>query len=496
MTSWPSLPRRLLLRLAGAGLAAAPLPALAQKEGGGATPALAPTSSIWTDFFKGQRIWAYADRLSLAPGERFNVMAAAGPGQPGRTVRLEVFRLGATGPSPVWTSAFVTVAYRGATASAAAIGPGWPPAFADIDTRGWAPGVYTADIVEQTTATRDVRACQWIVTNPRRSGAVLCRLGTNTWQAYNPWGGHSLYPNDDDEARGLIVSFDRPTPPSLFEYDAYLVAWLETLAPGLGGVDYAGNFDVHADPALMDPYRLVITGAHDEYWSKEEFDAFERRIFKQGRNVCFFGADAAYCQVRYGDLNRSPDGQSLGRQLVCYKTGSDPIAARVPKVDAGLLTTNTFRTNARRPETMLMGGAFQSWFDAASSQRPAYRVVRNDLPFFDGVGWSVGDVAAEVVGYEWDNRDPLGDGRRLWEAGRSEIAALDPSSIVVLFRGEAIDADGNPGVAEATWFRSPAGAQVFNAGSVRWVWGLGKDSFVQPSFKRFNENLVRALCGG
>ena len=495
MTSWPSLPRRLLLRLAGAGLAAAPLPALAQREGGGATPALAPTSSIWTEFFKGQRIWAYADRLSVSPGERFNVMAAAGPGQPGRTVRLEVFRLGATGPSPVWTSAFVAVAYRGATASAAAIGPGWPPTFADIDTRGWAPGVYTADIVEQTTATRDVRACQWIVSNPRRSGAVLCRLGTNTWQAYNPWGGHSLYPNDDDEARGLIVSFDRPTPPSLFEYDAYLVAWLETLAPDIGGVDYAGNVDVHADPALMDPYRLVITGAHDEYWSKEEFDAFERRIFKLGRNVCFFGADAAYCQVRYGDLNRSPDGPFLGRQLVCYKTASDPIAARAPRIDAGLLTTNNFRTGARRPETMLMGGAFQGWFDAASPQRPAYRVVRNDLPFFAGVGWSVGDVAAEVIGYEWDNTDPLGDGRRLWEAGRSRIAAIDPSSIAVLFRGEAIDADGRRGVAEATWFRSPAGAQVFNAGSVRWVWGLGKEGFVQPRFKRFNENLVRALAG-
>ena len=30
-------------------------------------------------------------------------------------------------------SDFADVGYRGATASAAAIGPGWPPAFADID---------------------------------------------------------------------------------------------------------------------------------------------------------------------------------------------------------------------------------------------------------------------------------------------------------------------------------------------------------------------------
>ena len=140
-----------------------------------------------------------------------------------------------------------------------------------------------------------------------------------------------------------------------------------------------------------------------------------------------------------------------------------------------------------------MGGAFQSWFDPASGQRPAYRVARTDLPFFAGTGWKVGDEAADVVGYEWDNRDPLGDGRRLWDAARSRIPALDPARVSVLFRGEAIDAKGKPGLAEATWFQSPAGAKVFTAGAVRWAWGLGKDGFVQPAFQRFNENLVRAL---
>ena len=89
--------------------------------------------------------------------------------------------------------------------------------------------------------------------------------------------------------------------------------------------------------------------------------------------------------------------------------------------------------------------------------------------------------------------DPLSDGQRLWDSRRSAIAAIDPASIMVLFRGEALDADGRPGIAEATYFRSPAGAKVFNAGSVRWVWGLGKDGFGQPAFRKFNENLVRAL---
>ena len=200
MTSLTSIPRRLLLKLAGGGLAGGGLAGAstsalaAAPEGGAPLPPAQPASAIWTEFFKGQRVWAYADRHGIDPGQSFNVMAAGGPGQSPRQVRLEVFRIGAAGPVPVWQSGFVTVGYRGSTASAASIGPGWPPTWTVTDTAGWAPGCYYADIVEQTTATRDVKAFFWIVTNPRRSGRVLCRLGVNTYQAYNPWGGHSLYP--------------------------------------------------------------------------------------------------------------------------------------------------------------------------------------------------------------------------------------------------------------------------------------------------------------
>ncbi len=484
-----SLPRRLLLKLAGTGLAAAPLPALAASEGTASAPPPKPAAEVWTEFFKGQRIWAYVDRHSIRPGEGFNVMAAGGPGQPSRRARLEVFRVGATDPTPVWQSEFVDVAYRGPTASGAAIGPGWPPTWAVSGTAGWRPGCYYADIVEQTTATRDVKAVFFVVTNPARSGRVLLKLGTNTYQAYNAWGGHSIYPNDDDEARGLIVSFDRPLGPAFFEYDVFLVQWLEGLANSLGGVDYATNFDVHQDAGIIARYPLVLCSAHDEYWTKEEFDAFERRIFRGGKNVAFLGADTAYCQIRFGDLNAPPGAASMGRQLVCYKTSFDPVQARI--ADASLLTTNNFRTGGRRPETGLLGGAFQNWFEAASPDKVPLKVARADLPFFEGVGWKVGDVAANVVGYEWDNRDPNGDGKRLFTgAAQPPVPA---SAVQVLFSGEARGADGRPGVAESTLYTAPSGAKVFNAGVVRWAWGLGKAGFADAKFQKFNENLVRAL---
>jgi len=488
MAGWPPIPRRWLLRLAGAGLAAGAAGAGASAP----TTSIEPTKEVWSRWFAGQRLWAYADRFSFAPGEPLHIMASVGPAEPPRRVRVEAFRLTAAAPRLVWTSGFVEVPRRGVTASAAAIGPGWPPSFGPIDTRAWPPGCYSCDLVEEGTGVRDLQAIQWIVTNPRRSGAVLLRLGANTFQAYNPWGGHSLYP-DDEESRGLVVSFDRPTPPDLFEYDIYLIQWLEGLAERLGGVDYAANFDIHADPHLMDPYPLVITSAHDEYWSAEEFSAFERRIFREGRNVCFFGGNTAYRQIRYGDLNAAPGEAPRGRQLVCFKTAYDPIALRPGRHDPALLVTNNFRDGARRPENMLMGGAYQSWFEPGSTQRPNYVVADADLPFFEGTGWKVGDVAAPVVGYEWDNRDPEEDGGRLWDKTRSRNAELPAEGVRVLFRGEAIDADGDPGVAEATYYVSPAGAKVFNAATVRWVLGLGKPGYANPAFARFNENLVRAL---
>jgi len=268
--------------------------------------------------------------------------------------------------------------------------------------------------------------------------------------------------------------------------------WLEALGAEHGfEVDCATDFDAHRDPSLLSDYSLVISGSHDEYWSKEMFDAFEHRIFKLGRNVIFFGANTAYCQVRFADVDRPPDGDSLGRQLVCHKSIDDPITHRVSAIAPELLATTQFRQNARRPESMLVGVAYQSWFQPyENGPRFPYYVASTDASFFEGLEYKVGDPVADVVGYEWDNCDPDGDGKRLWDSERSHNAFLPADSLQVLFRGEPVDANGRPGRAEAVYFHSPAGAKVFSAGSIRWAWGLGKPGFEQDAFKRFNANLI------
>ena len=452
----------------------------------------------WPSYFGRKSVWGYADRHSVKRGESFDLMLSTSPTIAGARGRVEFHRLGAGAPALVWTSPSVAVPSQRANVVASAVGPNWQPILSRVDTSAWPPGYYSADFIAEGGG-RDPHVAQIIVRPPAPRGDILLKLSTNTYQAYNDWGGYSLYTGGrDDMARGAMVSFDRPSPPSFLEYEIFLARWLEEMGAREGfTVDYASNFDVHADPALLPAYRLVICGGHDEYWSKEEFDAFEARIFQQGRNTMFLCGNSAYWQVRYADINRPPGGADHGRQMVCYKSIRDPIARRPDATDPSLLITAQFREGNRRPESMLMGVAYQSWHSPGGNplQRHAYTVAAPDHPLFEGTGLQAGERAADVVGYEWDNRDPYGNGARLWDKDRSRNAFLPPEKLQVLFRGYPVDVAGRRGLAEAVYFESDAGAKVFSAGTIRWAWGLGRPGFVQPGFVKFNENLVRRMLG-
>lgn len=458
-----------------------------------------PSQRRWPSYFGRKTVWGYTDRHSVTQGDAFDLMLSVGPGQTAQRGRVEFHRLGAGAqvpPVPAWCSPSVTVPVQRANVIAAAIGPNWQPTVQRIDTSAWRPGYYSAEFVGDGTGARDPHIAQIIVRPKSPRGDILVKLGTNTYQAYNDWGGFSLYTGGrDDMARGSMVSFDRPGPPAFLEYEVYLARWLEELGQREGfTVDYAANFDVHNEPKLLSSYRLVICGSHDEYWSKEEFDAFEQRIFHRGGNTMFLGGNCAYWQVRYADINCPPGGADHGRQMVCYKSTHDPIARRPGAVDPSLLVTAQFREGGRRPESMLMGVAYQSWFSPGNPmQRYPYTVVAPDHPLFEGTGLMAGDRVADVIGYEWDNRDPSGNGARLWDKDKSRIPLLPADKIQVLLRGNPVDVWGRHGLAEAVYYESDAGAKVFSAGTIRWAWGLSRPGFVQPGFVRFNENLIRRM---
>jgi hypothetical protein len=447
----------------------------------------------WRRTGSSRRIWGYVNHHSVRPGEPFALSLSVGPGHSRLKGYIEISRIGHYGNGQdrrkVWQSEIIKVMSHGLNNTAAALGPNWPVAIEDVPTEGWQSGYHSIDFV-LADGTRERNIAFIVVTNPARSGDVLVKLSTNTYQAYNHWGGHSFYRSDHLGERGYMISFDRPTPADFFRWEYYFVIWIEELKKEEGfTVDYITDFDLHRDKDLLAGYTLFVSVGHDEYWTKEEFDHVYARIHERGQNTLFLGANTAYWQVRYADVNRLAEHDNGGRQLICFKSLDDPIRETI-EGDSDLYVTAKFRDGARRPETMLMGVGYESWFPGNKGEMVSYHVQADGHRLFEGTGYKKGDPIGNVIGYEWDNRDPGRDGNRLWDAEKSQIAELPLDSIQVLFSGKVIDHAGAEGKAEAVYFVSEAGAKVFSSGSIRWPWGLTKEGFAEPAFRMFNHNLV------
>lgn len=470
-----------------------------------------------------QTVWAYADRHSIQPGQSFRLMMSAGPGLTRLTGHIQIFRIGNYGNLDrqlVWRGKRIEISEHEMTNTAAALGPAWPVAVIVEETDQWRSGYHSVDFVE-AGGRRHCDIAFLVVTSPEAKTDVLVKLATATYQAYNKWGGHNLYfdqtptfcdgqgfsvfERDYPANRGDMVTFDRPTTSEFWEWEYYFVLWLERLAREENfSVAYATNFDLSREPAFTANCGVLVSVGHDEYWSKEEFDRTHERIFRQGGNTLFLGANTAYWQVRYADVNSPPgnEGKPEGRQMICFKSMSDPICYRA-ELNPELHATARFRDHARRPETMLMGVGYQSnlAFRRCENPRYTYRVADTDFPFFDGTGYRRGEPAGKIIGHEWDNRDPEaefacpGEARveatdRLWQGGRSHIDPIAPEQIRTVFTGEARDVLGRKGKAEAVYFESKAGAKVFSSGTNRWTWGLGRKGYAREKFRRFNRNLL------
>jgi hypothetical protein len=450
---------------------------------------------VWPKFDREQRVWGYVDRHSAAPGETFNVMLSARPGAEPYAGVAQIARVswrdGKNIRETVWESEKETFAAQKLRPGAAAFGADWDTTFAVRVGEKWRSGYYTVNILGADGALQaDVASI--IVRSAKRTGDVLAKINTNTFQAYNGWGGHSLSGSALFDGHGAVVSFDRPAAAGFYEFDLYFASWLDEYAEKRGKeIAFVSDFDLHDDPGLLDGYKLFVSQGHDEYWSKEMFDAVERRIFKQGGNTVFLGANTAYTQVRFIDANAVAGARARGRQMVSYEGYVDPAVARAADEREALpWAAQQFRWKNRRPETMLEGVGYQSYFNPSDPRNVFdYTVVDASLPLFKGTGWRTGALVKGVVGNEWDNRDPEGDGKRLWHPEVSINALLPSEGIKVLFSGEPVDFRNKKGLAEAVYWESPAGAKVFSAGSLRWDWGFGKPGFVSDGLSRFNNNL-------
>ena len=195
---------------------------------------------------------------------------------------------------------------------------------------------------------RTAESTLFFIVRPAKPGAntsMLLQLSTNTYNAYNNWGGFSLYGyHGRSKIQGNRVSFDRPTRGIFRNWELQFIVWAEQNGYTL---DYAANSDLEFRPEMLEHYRLVLSIGHDEYWSAPMRDHLEAFI-ANGGNAAFFSGNSVCWQVRSEDD---------GRALVCWKQtyNQDPV---YKTDDYKTLSTLWSHYLVDRPENQLTGVGF------------------------------------------------------------------------------------------------------------------------------------------
>ena len=192
-------------------------------------------------------------------------------------------------------------------------------------------GIYVAKLTRNDTSGSS--HIVFIVRDDARQADVVVQTSDTTWQAYNQFGGASLYCGGPVSNAGTAytcatratkVSYNRPfdtrghDPQSfLFNAEYPMVRWLEA-----NGYDVKYWAGVDTDRRGAD---LTVAGrkpkaflslGHDEYWSGNQRTMIEAAR-NAGVSLAFFSGNEMYWKTRY---EPSIDGSSTAyKTLVTYK---------------------------------------------------------------------------------------------------------------------------------------------------------------------------------
>lgn len=343
---------------------------------------------------------------------------------------------------------------------------GWPVSQQLQVAADWVSGYYFAHFQLASGPYVGRVTTTWFLvreTPGARKAAILVQASPTTWQAYNGWGGGSLYEfNSPAGRRAAKVAFDRPYEQPLEQrpesLEVPLVRFLER-----NGYDvaYQADVDTARYPESLVGRKIVAVAGHSEYWSKGMRDSFEAAR-DAGVDLAFFGANAAYWQIRYEDDFRT---------IVGYKN-----PAWDPETDPAL-ETDLFRALAPpRHECALMGiqhaGGTLQW--PTDGDYTVTEEATRD-PWLRRAGLAAGDTLRGVVSREVDTIP-----------GNQSAESSCGNRLTVLFHRELGTAES--GDADAVRFTAPSGAKVFASGSHQFVWGLED----VPEVERMRHGIVDA----
>lgn len=447
-------------------------------------------------------IQGFATEMSVNRGEtvQFKVSTTA------TNYRLDIYRLGYYAGNGARKVATVTPSV---TLPQTQPNCATDPATGLVDCGNWAvsaswavpatavSGVYIARLVR--TDTNGASHIVFVVRNDSGNSKLLFQTSDATWQAYNHYGGNSLY-FGSPAGRAYKVSYNRPlivrglsVPNSLFYSEYPMIRFLE--ANGFD-VSYTSSVDTDRRGAELLEHGVFLSVGHDEYWSGGQRANVEAAR-DAGVHLAFFSGNSVVWKTRW---ENSIAGTSTPyRTLVCYKE-----THANAKIDPTSTWTGTWRdprfsppSDGGRPENALLGGLFMIFGESAADSRPmevpqAYSALRF---------WRNTNIATLSPGQV----ATIGDDTLGYESGEDVDNGFRPAGLVRLssttFTGSRLTDYGTSAalgvsVHNMLMHKRPNGAIVFDASTIQWSWALDAthDSVTPPIDARARQATINLLA--
>ena len=374
-----------------------------------------------------------------------------------------------------------------------------------------ASGVYFAKLVRDTGPIGASHVF-FVVRDDASTSSIVYQTSDTTWQAYNNYGGVSLY-----QGGAVKVSYNRPFVTRdvfggeswIFSAEYPMVRWLERNGYDLS---YLTGVDSDQNGALLTHHRVFMSSGHDEYWSGNQRANVESAL-AGGVNLAFFSGNGVYWKTRW---------ENNGRTLVCYKE-------TVTKVDPSPQWTGLWRdprfsppSDGGRPENAVRGTLYAQRTNLAinvPAEDGKMRFWRNTTIAQQAPGQTA-TLPNNTLGYEWDEDIDTGGGgafqstyglsptgAKFRPAGLVELSTTTSAGVGPLQTGGSdpeLQAPGSNTRAQAvtpvthhmTLYRASSGALVFSSGTIQWSWGLDAthDGPVTPTDTRMRQATVNLLA--
>ncbi len=352
----------------------------------------------------------------------------------------------------------------------------------------WVTGVYLAKL---TASNGNASFIYFVVRNDGGTEDVLFQTSVTTYQAYNTWGGTSLYNNNlTGQAHTIYpyphatkVSFDRPFNPGdsngaghYFFYEYKMVYWLESQGYN---VAYTTDVDTDTNASTLTNHKAFLSVGHDEYWSMGMRKTVQNAI-NAGVNVAFFSANTMYWQIRFEpNAAGAPDRIEVG-----YKDFAESSTAPGPdpqwNVNNSIVTTNWRDPVVNMPENGIIGVMYEQQED----NDYAYVVQNASNWIYAGTGFVNGSSVPGIVGYEYD---------KVYNNG------FTPAGITVLSNSPVHGCCGGfASFANSTLYTASSGAKVFAAGTIQWSLGLANiqgNTYMNAGIQQTTTNILDNYIG-